>query len=408
MNVIVVGAGLAGLHAAWRLQELGHRVEVLEARERVGGRTFSHELPDGTVVERGGEFIAPSQDAIRGLAAELGIELIGHGLSFDRRDTPGRGRPTVEEREEVIAAVTRAAAGLDGGDRSVADVWADALGPDAHEHPLYLRLATSMTVPLDQLSARATIGEHDHGYDDADRVLGGNQRLSLELASRMATPVRTGVVVTGVRQDGGGVEVLCEGGETVVGDAAVIAVPLPVLRELDVELPAAVREAMAATLFGDAAKLHLPLRAGAQPDSTAAPGEQWWIWNSAAPGEQRSGPVLSGFAGGAGVAAALRVGDGPQTWAAAAAALRPDAEPAEGALVTHWGAERFTGGSYSVPAVGWTPDHDRAYEQPFGRLMLAGEHTAGPRAASMDGAVHSGARAAAALAASAGGEAPRG
>jgi monoamine oxidase len=400
MNVIVVGAGLAGLHAAWRLGELGHQVEVLEARDRVGGRTYSHELPDGTVVERGGEFIAPSQDAIRGLAVELGIELIPHGLSFDLRETPGRGRPSAQERDQVVAAVARAADGLGAADRSVADVWADALGPDAHEHPLYQRLETSMTVPLDQLSARATIGEHDHGYDDADRVLGGNQRLSLELAARLDGAVRTGVVVTGVRQDGGGVEVVCEDGEVVAGDAAVIAVPLPVLRELDVELPGAVREAMAATLFGDAAKLHLPLRAGVQPDSTAAPEAQWWIWNSAAPGGRRSGPVLSGFAGGAGALAALRVAEGPQTWAAAAAALRPDAEAADGALLTHWGAERFTGGSYSVPAVGWTAAHERAYAEPFGRIVLAGEHTAGPRAASMDGAVHSGARAAAALAAS--------
>jgi monoamine oxidase len=397
MRVIVVGAGLAGLHAAWRLQRAGHRVTVLEARERVGGRTFSHTFEDGTVVERGGEFIAPSQDAIRGLCAELGLDLVPHGLSFDRRETPGRGRPSVEERDAVMAAVAAAAPAADAPDRSVAEVWADALGPGAHEHPLYVRLETSMTVPLEQLSARATTGEHDHGYDDSDRVRGGNQRISLELAARLAEPVRTGAVVTGVRQDAGGVEVACEDGEVVTGGAALIAVPLPVLRGLDVELPPRVRAAMAATLFGDAAKLHLPLRAPARPDSTAAAAGRWWVWNSAAPGEPRSGPVLSGFAGGAEAVAALRVADGPAAWAGGAAAVRPDVEPADGAFVTHWGAERFTGGSYSTPALGWTPDHDRAYEEPFGRIALAGEHTAGPRAASMDGAVYSGARAAGAL-----------
>ncbi|MEA2291843.1 MAG: hypothetical protein QOF17_863 [Solirubrobacteraceae bacterium] len=389
MDVIVVGAGLAGMHAAWRLEELGHRVQVLEARERVGGRTWSHELPDGSVVERGGEFVAPSQDAIRGLCVELGIELVPHGLSFDRRDMPGRGRPTEAERDAVAAAVARVAAGL-GEDRSVADVWAEALGPGAREHPLYVRLETSMTVPLELLSARATTGEHDHGYDPADRVLGGNQRICLELAARLTGPVRTGVEVTAVRQDADGVDIACAGGERASGDAAVIAVPLPVLRELEIDLPEAVRAAMALTLFGDASKLHLPLREPARPDSTASPDGRWWIWSSAAPGEQRSGPVLSGFAGGAGAA--------PREWPAAAAALRPDVEPADGALITHWGAERFTGGSYSTPAVGWTERHQRAYEAPFGRVALAGEHTAGPRAASMDGAVHSGWRAATALA----------
>jgi protoporphyrinogen oxidase len=55
MEVIVVGAGLAGLHAAWRLERLGHDLTVLEARDRIGGPTWSHAMPDGTVVERGGE-----------------------------------------------------------------------------------------------------------------------------------------------------------------------------------------------------------------------------------------------------------------------------------------------------------------------------------------------------------------
>jgi monoamine oxidase len=391
MHMIVVGAGLAGLHAAWRMERQGRRVTVLEARDRVGGRTLSRELDDGTVVELGGEFIAPSQDAVRGLCAELGLELVPHGLSFDRRVTPGLGRPSPRERHEAEAAVARAAAALDR-DRSVAEVWASA---GLAGSPLYRRLATSTTLPLEDVSARATIGEDDHGYDDAVRVRGGNQRMSLTLAQRLAEPVRTGVVVTGVRQDAGGVTVVCADGTVLEADGAVIAVPLPVLRDLDVELPDAVRAAIAATRFGDAAKLHLPLREGVRPDSTQAPDAQWWVWSSLAPGGERSGAALAGFAGGADAVERLRVDDGPETWAQAAAALRPDIEPAGGAFVTHWGPEPFTRGSYSSPAVGRTPEHDRAYEEPFGRIVLAGEHTAGPRAASMDGAVVSGARAAA-------------
>src|SRR4051794_29269178 len=101
MDAIVVGAGLGGLHAAYRLQELGHRVTVLEARDRVGGRTWSHVMPDGSVVERGGEFIAPTQTAIRALCAELGLELIPHGFSFDRREAADGRRPTQAEVDEL-------------------------------------------------------------------------------------------------------------------------------------------------------------------------------------------------------------------------------------------------------------------------------------------------------------------
>jgi monoamine oxidase len=147
-----------------------------------------------------------------------------------------------------------------------------------------------------------------------------------------------------------------------------------------------VREAIAHTHFGDAAKLHLPLAAGAQPRGVAPAGALWWTWNSAAPDGGRSGAVLSGFAGGTGVAAA---GDA-ERWAAAARALRPDVTPAGPALRTHWGAERWTGGSYSAPAIGWRPEHDAAWGARRGRLARAGEHTAGPLAASMNGAVASG------------------
>jgi monoamine oxidase len=266
---------------------------------------------------------------------------------------------------------------------SLADAWTAA---GLRDSELYRRLATSSTVPLEAVAALGS----DHDYDPADRVRDGNQRIALTLAERLAGPVRTGIAVTAVRQDGDGVRATCVSGEVVEGDAAVIAVPLPLLRELDVELPGPVRDALAATEFGDAAKLHLPLRAAVRPDSTQAPGEQWWAWTR--------DTLLSGFAGGAAVAAALRVDEGAQTWARAAAALRPDAEPAGEALVMRWGAEPFTRGSYSMPGIGHTADHDRALAAPFGRIVLAGEHTAGARAASMDGAVWSGAGAAEALA----------
>lgn len=102
--VVVVGAGLAGLHAARRLAEAGVEVLVLEARDRVGGRTWSHTLPDGTVVERGGEFIAPDDAVLRGLCDELGLELVPHGFSFDRRPTPETPAPTAEEVTATAAA----------------------------------------------------------------------------------------------------------------------------------------------------------------------------------------------------------------------------------------------------------------------------------------------------------------
>src|SRR5256885_3499878 len=73
-DVIVVGAGLAGLSAARELQRRGASVLVLEARDRVGGRTLNEPIGDGKVVEVGGQWIGPGQDRIAALARELGVD----------------------------------------------------------------------------------------------------------------------------------------------------------------------------------------------------------------------------------------------------------------------------------------------------------------------------------------------
>ena len=73
-DVVVVGAGLAGLAAARRLVAQGVSVVVLEARERVGGRVENHDIGDGRVVEVGGQWIGPTQDRLAALARDLGVE----------------------------------------------------------------------------------------------------------------------------------------------------------------------------------------------------------------------------------------------------------------------------------------------------------------------------------------------
>src|SRR3954462_4564439 len=73
-DVIVVGAGLAGLTAAEHVQEQGATALVLDARDRVGGRTLNHAIGDGKIVEVGGQWIGPGQDELGKLAKELQID----------------------------------------------------------------------------------------------------------------------------------------------------------------------------------------------------------------------------------------------------------------------------------------------------------------------------------------------
>ncbi len=386
-SVLVIGAGLAGLHAAWRLHEAGVDVTVLEARNRVGGRTWSHTLQDGTVVERGGEFIAPDDGVLRGLAAELGLELIPHGFSFDRRPLPEHAAPTEAELDTFSAAIAQRTAALDE-DAPASTVLTE---PSTVEAMALRRIETSLSAPLAQASARRLFADPAHRYDPAVRVHGGNQSVALELAHRLGERVTLDTPVLAVRHGDGAATVLTAGGAEHQASAVIVAVPLPLMLELSLEpgLPDAVHTAASRTGFGDAAKLHIPLAGTPAPGGMASPDATWWCWTSEANADTaHAAPVLSCFAGGSEAA--------QQITARGALALRPDVRPApdHDPLFTHWATESWTRGSYSVPRVGSTEEDDIAWTRPWGSVVLAGEHTAGSRAATMNGAAASGARAA--------------
>jgi monoamine oxidase len=72
-DVCVIGAGYAGMAAAWALRKAGRSVIVLEARPRIGGRIWSTKLSDGTPIDLGGAWVSATQPGILGLAQEMGI-----------------------------------------------------------------------------------------------------------------------------------------------------------------------------------------------------------------------------------------------------------------------------------------------------------------------------------------------
>ena len=133
-RVIAVGAGLAGLAAADALARGGYEVEVVEARDRVGGRTWSRELANGVTVEMGAEFILAGNTEVRGLAAELGLELVDKGMRYGEREPRGGIGATAEAMAVAVGVADRALAAGAGAGMSVRELLESLdLDPGARE-----------------------------------------------------------------------------------------------------------------------------------------------------------------------------------------------------------------------------------------------------------------------------------
>jgi monoamine oxidase len=398
MRVVVVGAGFAGLMAAWRLTQGGCDVVVLEARDRVGGRVWSQQLIPGdprTVIERGAEFVLDGYDVLRGLLGEVGLDLADTAMSYYEREPRGGEPVSLPELADCAAWMAAAAAAAAPG-TSLTAVAAGWAGPPAALAAYLSRIETTDGVQAGRLAATvAGTVTGGFGRRPTCRVAGGNQQVAGELARRLGAAVRLGRPVRSVEHDGQGVRVRTDEG-VATGDAAVVAVPMAVLRGLPITPPVPDRHRAAWQRSGLAhnAKLHMLVNGPVAASAVQSVPGRFWTWTAAdATGQVQ--PVLHAFAGTEQGLAALGVADGPATWAAQVAALRPElaTDPA-GALLTTWNDDPWAGESYSADTITVAPGDEELIAGPVGRVHFAGEHTAGGWAGLMEGALRSGERAA--------------
>ncbi len=251
-DVVVIGAGAAGLTAAHALRTAGLSVAVLEARDRVGGRLWTDEI-DGAMLEIGGQWVSPDQEALIETVAELGLETFSRYRDGDsvyvgpdgiaRRFT-GEMFPVSAETERTIAEITERldamVAEIDP-DRPWAhpsaaewdtvswDAWLRAQTDD-DEAVRNLAFATGsamLTKPthafslLQSLLMAASAGSYSN-LVDADfildkRVVGGLQQVPLLLAERLGEDVLLGQPVRTLEWSGSDAE-----GVTAIADGVTV------------------------------------------------------------------------------------------------------------------------------------------------------------------------------------------
>ncbi len=429
-SVIVVGAGPAGLGAARQLQEDGFAVTVLEARDRIGGRTWTND-DLGVPVDLGASWIHgiegnPMADLARAAGVKLVVTRDSAYWTFDRD-----GRVLEDAEDERLythfQGLIDAALRLTGDDQpppSVATAFALARSsgepglapPDGIDPGLvgrYLDWIVATEIGLDwaadndELSILAQTDGDDYRGAWA-QLAGGYRAVLAPVAARL--DVRLGERVLGV--DVTDRVTITTATRTYDADRAILTLPLGVLKAGDVAfdppLPRSILDAIDRLGMGDFFKVALRF------PSMALPGDIDWFgrlgeatfleWVNLTP--VTGAPTLVGFAGGS---VARRLETLPKdavvarALAAARAAIGRDLPAPTRAVVTGWAADPFARGSYSFLAVGSTPADRDALGEPIGdRLFIAGEATDRQYPATVHGAWTSGVSAARQLAVLAG------
>jgi len=417
-DVIVVGAGLAGLRCAADLVAAGREPLVLESRDRVGGRVWSHRFADGQWAERGAEFVDTAHREVLALAEQLGLELSevrcgrdvhqrlldvgGRTARFDLHHSLDDDLQRFDEAMEALAALVDVddpagpgAAELD--DLPLAAV-VDALGLSLMARVVIGRDIRSeyMLGPdeVSQLMAAWMTALHlrSEGGFEGHRIVGGNDRLATGLAAPIADRIRLSTPVAIVEPDDGAV--VLRSGERLTADHLVVTVPLPVLGRLWHDIPTE----LSRVGYGVGGKVIVQYGRRVwrdQGSDGSVRTERAWgeLWETSddMPGDRG---VMTALLSSHDGAALLTLPDVVDSVVAEVERLFPGSRGLAGErVVADWTDDEHSLGAYATFGVGQLVPAWPLLRRRHGRMILAGEHT-DEWCGYMEGALRSGARAA--------------
>jgi len=434
--VLVAGAGLAGLTAAFDLVAMGATVTVVEARDRVGGRvwTIREGFSDRQHAEAGGDMIDEAQTEIRDLSASLGLTLtriLRDGFGYVRPDKSGQ--PKIVARS-VQHGWQRLAAGLetlvrryrlaeqrwdspiaaDLARRSVSQ-WLDDERADDELRAMATGLRGFFLADPEELSLLALVdqfaGSDQPGQGHMYRIDGGNDRLPNALAAKLGDRVKLGAELVAVSVRGRAVHASVRHGRNVtnmVGDYIVFALPATTLRRVPIvpALPPHQHQAISTLRYGRGTKTLLQFdrrfwRAPGRPRAFGSPLAYGALWEGNEEQSGRPGILTLLAGGGASDATQLTIErEGIERFASGLEWLGADGAQLTASRQIVWQSDPFARGGYAFFDSAFDPALREWLARPAGRLFFAGEHTSMRWQGYMNGAVESGRRAALEIAAS--------
>ncbi len=440
-EVIVVGAGIAGLTCAYRFLQSGVPVRVFEGQKRVGGRMWSlrDHFPEGQVCELGGELVDTGHATMRGLCAELGLD-----LDDFERDDPALARDiwffggrrvsdaeVVEAFRPVAAKMDEAWETIDGEvityrrpgggeaiDRMTMADWLRGAGASGWFYDLLdvgytteYGLEIAEQSPWNLLMLIDTNPDPFRIFGDSDErfhIRGGNDLVPAGLARALGDRIETETRLEAIAQAADGSYRLTFNragtAREVSADRVVLTIPFTLLRDVHIELPLpeVKRRAIAELGYGTNAKLMVGFaeriwrtRGGSNGSVlTDLPFQLTWESTRLQPGD---GGIIVCFTGGR---RGIEIGAGSpaerserfarelEAVFAGAASLRT------GEARFHWPSFEWTKGSYACYRPGQWTSIAGAEGEAVGNLHFAGEHTSYDFQGYMEGGAESGTRAA--------------
>ncbi len=447
-DVVVVGGGFAGLMAARNIAATGHSVKVLEARDRVGGRVWNHDLGGGNVSERGGTFVGPTQGHLMALAAALNVGTfptydtgknvyINGGIRMTYSDTgpTGTAPPDPLVTPEILKVVTQldqmstsvpvdapwTAANAAAWDGQTLESWINANSIT----PRFKALIPAATRPIfgaepRELSLLFTLfyiassgdeknpGTFERNFDTRNgaqqsRFVGGSQTIALRMAAQLGHRVLLRSPVHRIVQDKTGATIHSDR-LTIRAKRVIVAVPPVLAARIRYEpgLPFG-RDQLTqrypqGTLTKVAAVYPRPFwrDAGLNGSALDTGGPVSATFDDSPP--NGSIGVLFGFVGGDQARVYNTMSPASRQAAVVkqyahffgSSALKPTAF-----FDTNWSAEEWTRGCpVGIPTLGTLTAYGSKIREPVGRIHWAGTETSTYWNGYMDGAVRSGERAA--------------
>src|SRR6266404_468811 len=449
-DVIVVGAGLAGLTAARQIVKAGRSVIVLEARDRVGGRVLNHPLANGAYTELGGMFAGPTQDHIQALAAEVGVGTFptyntGNNVFYGPRgreeypnDTPfGTAPVDPVVAPDIVLAVAQLdqmstsvpvdrpweSSSAEQWDRQTLDTWLRANTSGSDEFMALSSGATeaifgceprdlSLLYTLFYIAASGNeqnAGTFERNFNTAggaqeSRFVGGSQTIALTMADQLGRGVMLGKPVNRIEQTSTGV-IVYSGRLKAKAQRVIVAIPPTLAGRIDYDpLLPPLRDQLTqrmpqGTLMKFDAVYPTPFwRAKGLTGQTVSESGPIKVTFDTSPADGSLG-IMMGFIGGH----EARYWENRPADELRAAALQnlvtyfgAEAASPINDITFNWSTEQWNrGGPVAVLGPGTLLDFGAALREPVGRIHWAGTETSTYWNGYMDGAVRSGERAAA-------------